>query len=270
MTSGYGSVIPNPVGDESHPLTRALGEKVGHYVEQYVEAMEKVKLKQGLKIVMSISGEGNGYLQESLFWKLFKEDRPLCSIVMRTASDVSLYHAISINWFDQALFMRSNLCLTFVIELLAVLKLPSGPNRPLPYLLTLVPPLILSLLDLFFKALDFTGTYGAVAFVMTVWNQILSEYVSVLGGGSVRRCVLHTTGQGVSLKVRTEPPCTKAKTGASKTANTGRLRDIEDLIHHFLIIVLRALNAPEGWMAVKTAGDQILVVATTSDQVDLD
>ncbi|KAJ8559941.1 hypothetical protein K7X08_003999 [Anisodus acutangulus] len=45
-----------------------------------------------------------------------------------------------------------------------LLKLPSGPNRPLPYLLTLVPPLILSLLDpeIFFKALDFTGTYGVL------------------------------------------------------------------------------------------------------------
>lgn len=43
-----------------------------------------------------------------------------------------------------------------------MLKLPSGQNKPLPYLLTLVPPLVLSLLDpeIFFKALDFAGTYG--------------------------------------------------------------------------------------------------------------
>ncbi|XP_030521145.1 tyrosine-specific transport system isoform X2 [Rhodamnia argentea] len=45
-----------------------------------------------------------------------------------------------------------------------LLKLPSGQNKPLPYLLTLVPPLILSLLDpeIFFKALDFAGTYGVL------------------------------------------------------------------------------------------------------------
>jgi len=43
-----------------------------------------------------------------------------------------------------------------------VLKLPSGQNKPLPYLLTLLPPLLLSLLDpeIFFNALDFAGTYG--------------------------------------------------------------------------------------------------------------
>ncbi|PWZ15136.1 Tyrosine-specific transport protein [Zea mays] len=43
-----------------------------------------------------------------------------------------------------------------------LLKLPSGQNKPLPYVLTLFPPLVLSLLDpeIFFKALDFAGTYG--------------------------------------------------------------------------------------------------------------
>ncbi|KAF8039652.1 hypothetical protein BT93_B2004 [Corymbia citriodora subsp. variegata] len=45
-----------------------------------------------------------------------------------------------------------------------LLKLPAGQSKPLPYLLTLVPPLILSLLDpeIFFKALDFAGTYGVL------------------------------------------------------------------------------------------------------------
>ncbi|KAK4353769.1 hypothetical protein RND71_025963 [Anisodus tanguticus] len=83
--SGYGSIIPDAEGAESHSLTQALGEKVGSCVQQYIEAMEKVKLKQGLKDAMSISGEGNRYLQESQFWKLYKEDKPSCSIVMRTA-----------------------------------------------------------------------------------------------------------------------------------------------------------------------------------------
>ncbi|CAI9776120.1 unnamed protein product [Fraxinus pennsylvanica] len=83
--SGYGSIIPDAQGAESHPSTKVLGEKVSSYVEQYIEAMEKVKLKQGLKIAMSISGEGNAYLQESQFWKLYKEDRTSCSVVMKTS-----------------------------------------------------------------------------------------------------------------------------------------------------------------------------------------
>ncbi|XP_057441465.1 uncharacterized protein LOC130733339 isoform X2 [Lotus japonicus] len=45
-----------------------------------------------------------------------------------------------------------------------LLNLPTGQNKPLPYILTLIPPLLLSLLDpeIFFKALDFAGTYGVL------------------------------------------------------------------------------------------------------------
>lgn len=45
-----------------------------------------------------------------------------------------------------------------------LLKLPTGQSKPLPYLLTLFPPLVLALLDpeIFFKALDFAGTYGVL------------------------------------------------------------------------------------------------------------
>ena len=48
----------------------------------------QVKLKNGLRAAMSISSLGNAYLQDSQFWKLFKEARPLCSLVMRTAAGV--------------------------------------------------------------------------------------------------------------------------------------------------------------------------------------
>ncbi|RZC61832.1 hypothetical protein C5167_023591 [Papaver somniferum] len=82
---GYGSIVPDAADAESHSLTKALAEKVGDYVEQYVEAMEKVKLKQGLKTAMSISSEGNCYLQASQFWKLYKEDPASCAVVMRTS-----------------------------------------------------------------------------------------------------------------------------------------------------------------------------------------
>ncbi|RZC78973.1 hypothetical protein C5167_003474 [Papaver somniferum] len=82
---GYGSIIPDAANAESHSLTKALAEKVGKLVEQYVEAMEKVKLKQGLKTAMSISSEGNCYLQDSQFWKLYKENPASCAIVMRTS-----------------------------------------------------------------------------------------------------------------------------------------------------------------------------------------
>ncbi|KAK9938851.1 hypothetical protein M0R45_015568 [Rubus argutus] len=61
-----------PVEGNSDPPTKELAEKVGRFVEEYIEAMEKVKLKQGLQIAMNICSEGNRYLQGSKFWKLYK------------------------------------------------------------------------------------------------------------------------------------------------------------------------------------------------------
>ncbi|GJN02112.1 hypothetical protein PR202_ga19434 [Eleusine coracana subsp. coracana] len=83
--AGYGSVVPDASNAESHPLTTKLVEKTSKLVDLYLDAMEKVKLKQGLKCAMAISGEGNAYLQDSQFWKLYKEDPATCAIVMRTS-----------------------------------------------------------------------------------------------------------------------------------------------------------------------------------------
>lgn len=41
---GYGSVVPDAPGAESHTLTMNLAEKVGKHIDQYVEAMEKVMI----------------------------------------------------------------------------------------------------------------------------------------------------------------------------------------------------------------------------------
>ncbi|CAI9264324.1 unnamed protein product [Lactuca saligna] len=111
---GYGSIIPDAPDAESHLLTKALGDKIGDYVDEYVEAMEKVKLKQGLKLAMSISGEGNAYLQESRFWKLYTEDPPSCSIVMRTSVGIVYLLACLLEPFMPS----------FSIEVLKQLNLP--------------------------------------------------------------------------------------------------------------------------------------------------
>ncbi|RWW67933.1 hypothetical protein BHE74_00024579 [Ensete ventricosum] len=69
---------------------------------------------------------------------------------------------------------------------LAVLKLPSGQSKPLPYLLTLLPPLVLSLLDpdVFYKALDFAGTYGgklSAFFSLNVAMSVLHPVLVLFG-----------------------------------------------------------------------------------------
>jgi methionyl-tRNA synthetase len=83
--TGYGSIVPEAPNADKHSLSQSLAETIGKLVEQYIDAMDKVKLKQGLKIAMAISSEGNAYLQESQFWKLYKQDPASCAIVMKTS-----------------------------------------------------------------------------------------------------------------------------------------------------------------------------------------
>ncbi|GAU17925.1 hypothetical protein TSUD_330490 [Trifolium subterraneum] len=88
---GYNSTIPTVPDDVSgdiHVPTKNLADRVAAYLEQYIEAMEKVNLKQGLKFAMAISHEGNEYLQQTAFWHLYKENLSLCSLVMKTAAGI--------------------------------------------------------------------------------------------------------------------------------------------------------------------------------------
>ncbi|KAK8964128.1 putative methionine--tRNA ligase [Platanthera guangdongensis] len=111
---GYNSIIPDSPDPEFHDLTKDLAGKVFKLVEQYLESLEKVKLKQGLKTAMSISSEGNAYLQESQFWKLYKEDPASCSIVMKTSAGLVLLLACLLEPFMPS----------FSIEVLKQLNLP--------------------------------------------------------------------------------------------------------------------------------------------------
>ncbi|KAL7105806.1 hypothetical protein ACP275_07G068900 [Erythranthe tilingii] len=77
--AGYGSVVPKVQCVDSHPVTKELGRKVGELVQDYIEAMEKVKLKEALKKAMNISGEGNKYLT------LYKDDEPTCALILKTS-----------------------------------------------------------------------------------------------------------------------------------------------------------------------------------------
>jgi methionyl-tRNA synthetase len=40
--SGFGSIVPDAPNADSHPLTKMLVEKTSKWLDQYLEAMEKV------------------------------------------------------------------------------------------------------------------------------------------------------------------------------------------------------------------------------------
>ena len=45
-----------------------FGRAVGPKVEEYVAAMEKIKLREGMRIMLAISAEGNKFLQDTKVW----------------------------------------------------------------------------------------------------------------------------------------------------------------------------------------------------------
>ncbi|CAK9193472.1 unnamed protein product [Sphagnum troendelagicum] len=90
---GYGKVVPEAANPQMHELTATFGKEVQRVVKEYLDAMEKVRLKAGLKAAMNASSLGNLYLQDSKFWKLYKEDPPACAVVLKTA--VGLVHLLA-------------------------------------------------------------------------------------------------------------------------------------------------------------------------------
>ncbi|PNW86475.1 hypothetical protein CHLRE_02g087950v5 [Chlamydomonas reinhardtii] len=62
-----------------------LGKTVGPKVDEYIAAMERIKLKEGLRLVMSISADGNKFLQDTKPWVAVKEDKDKCATLVATS-----------------------------------------------------------------------------------------------------------------------------------------------------------------------------------------
>ncbi|KAL9162010.1 hypothetical protein ABFS82_07G059400 [Erythranthe guttata] len=85
---GYESAIPVGRCVDSHPPTKDFGCKVGKLVQEYVDAMEKVKLREALSKAMEISSAGNKYLEDPPYYKLYKTDEPTCALALKTSAGV--------------------------------------------------------------------------------------------------------------------------------------------------------------------------------------
>jgi methionyl-tRNA synthetase len=94
VSSQYAGVIPDG-GDEPGPLSPndALDAEfiteVNRLLSQYIDALEAVKLRLGLEIVMAISARGNNYLQSSGLNKaLLAADPSRCAQVISRAINI--------------------------------------------------------------------------------------------------------------------------------------------------------------------------------------
>lgn len=69
------SVVPKAINPVEHELTANFGSEVEKVVTEYVDAMEKLKLKTCLRATMKASSLGNLYLQAlhlKKFWRIVR------------------------------------------------------------------------------------------------------------------------------------------------------------------------------------------------------
>jgi methionyl-tRNA synthetase len=91
----YEGVIP--AGDLTGETEAQLFKDINGLLKQYIEALENVKLRQGLAVAMSISARGNAYLQENkIDNNLFNNHRARC--------DTVIYASINLIYLLSALF----------------------------------------------------------------------------------------------------------------------------------------------------------------------
>ncbi|TPX62930.1 methionine---tRNA ligase [Powellomyces hirtus] len=87
LHANYDGVIPTY--DVSGAAETALVSDVNALLAQYVEALEGVKLRTGLKLAMDISARGNLYMQDNkIDNKLFANHRERCDAVVATAANL--------------------------------------------------------------------------------------------------------------------------------------------------------------------------------------
>ncbi|KAG0224499.1 putative methionine--tRNA ligase, cytoplasmic protein rar1 [Mortierella sp. GBA43] len=99
VNAKYESKVPSletaaPESESDKKLIREVNEKL----KQYIEALDDVKIREGLRVAMEISALGNGYLQENKIDNtLFGEHRDRCDRVVITA--LNLIYLLSALFF---------------------------------------------------------------------------------------------------------------------------------------------------------------------------
>lgn len=86
LNAKYFKTIP-----KSHPEKQesTLKDEIQGLLTQYLEALEAVKIRQGLRIAMEISSRGNAYLQENKIDNaLYLNSRERCDTVIATAANL--------------------------------------------------------------------------------------------------------------------------------------------------------------------------------------
>ena len=84
LKSSFKGIVPEYTGAQTEQ-DKAFIKSLYVKFEEFLALMEDIKIKEGLKTVMSMSSLCNGYLQETKPWDLAKADPIRCGQVVNTA-----------------------------------------------------------------------------------------------------------------------------------------------------------------------------------------
>ncbi|KAJ9530763.1 hypothetical protein QJQ45_014926, partial [Haematococcus lacustris] len=78
----FNGVVPAAHPEKGAQALAALGATVGPKVAEYYAAMEAIKLREGIRLAMTISADGNKFIQDNQPWVLMKQDIEHCGSIV--------------------------------------------------------------------------------------------------------------------------------------------------------------------------------------------
>ncbi|GFH23931.1 tRNA-binding domain-containing protein, partial [Haematococcus lacustris] len=78
----FNGVVPAAHPEKGAQALAALGATVGPKVAEYYAAMEAIKLREGIRLAMTISADGNKFIQDNQPWVWMKQDIEHCGSIV--------------------------------------------------------------------------------------------------------------------------------------------------------------------------------------------
>jgi methionyl-tRNA synthetase len=101
-----GNVVPAPRLLEADA---AFLQEVSALKAEYIDLLEHVRIKDGLKCVMALSKKANQFMQDNKPWELFKADRPRCDTILFLSVNLISTLAVMLEPYMPSLAEKINL-----------------------------------------------------------------------------------------------------------------------------------------------------------------
>lgn len=88
LKNNFASQIPLPLKYEK--IDDDTFSLINFELNNYINAFEQCKIRLAVQIAMSISSIGNGYLQKTEFWEIFKTDKERCGTILQISTEIIL------------------------------------------------------------------------------------------------------------------------------------------------------------------------------------